>query len=269
MRGYHIGQIQSWINPLFAGAVWAWMLGRSRTSGALFGAICAVKPALALLVLWGLMRRQWQFLLGFGAVFGALSLLALAVYGWADCVDYLSALSYLGRHGESFHQNQSVNGLLHRMLFNGNNLIWAQNQFPPYHPWVYAGTIVSSLLLVGAALFWRPADAHTAPLEDLLIAATSFTMAAPIVWDHHYGVALPIFAVAIPAALALPKHRTVALAVLGVAFVLLANRYRLLEATAPTSFNFLQSTMLLGGLLLLVTLYRLRRARTPAPALTS
>ena len=66
--------------------------------------------------------------------------------------------------------------------------------------------------------------------------------------------------------MASPRQRAATLAALGVAFVLFANRYRLLEATAPTAFNFLQSTMLLGGLVLLVTLYRLRRARSLAAA---
>jgi hypothetical protein len=99
-----------------------------------------------------------------------------------------------------------------------------------------------------------------------MIAGLSFSMAAPIVWDHHYGIALPIFAAALPAALRSPRFGAGTGIALGAAFLLLANRYRILEVTAATAFNVAQSTMLLGALLLLVMLYRLRGDRAAAEA---
>jgi hypothetical protein len=266
VRAYHIGQIQTWINPLFAAGLLAWLTGHRRASGALFGVICAIKPPLALLLVWAALRRQKQFAQGIGLVLVPLAVVSLWLYGWADCADYLSALVYLGRHGESFHQNQSVNGLLHRLLFNGNNLVWSGNEFPPYHLAVYVGTLVSSFLLIGAALFWRRSQADPGSLEDLMIAGLSFSMAAPIVWDHHYGIALPIFAAALPAVLRSPRFGAGSRIALAAAFLLLANRYRILEVTAATVFNVAQSTMLLGALLLLVMLYRLRGDRAAAEA---
>jgi hypothetical protein len=262
VRAYHIGQIQTWIDLLFAAVVWAWMTGRRRASGAFAGAICAIKPALALIVVWGLLRRERRFVTGWALVAVPIAGLSLWAYGVENHLDYLAVLEYIGRHGESFHQNQSLNGLLHRMLFNGNNLVWSSGRFAPYHPVVHAGTVAAWLLLVGMALFYRRGEHQRAPLTDLGIAVLSFTVAAPIAWDHHYGIALPIFAVVLPATLAAPRPLRGGLAMLGAAWVLLANRYRFVDATANTPLNFVQSTLLFGALLLLGLLYRLRRARS-------
>ena len=175
----------------------------------------------------------------------------------ANHLDYLEVLSFLGRHGESFNHNQSFNGLLHRMLGNGDNRVW-ENAFPPFHPFVYAATLVSSLALIGAALFWRRREAAPAPGIDLAIVIVSVTMASPIAWTHHYAVLLPLFALALPEALRVRDGRSTHLALLAVSYLLVANTYRAVNQLAETPVNFLQSYVLLGGLLFLYLLYRLR-----------
>ncbi len=267
VRGFHIGQIQTWIDLLFAGLIWTWMTDRKRASGALAGLVCVIKPTLSLLLLWGLLRRQWHFVTGWAWVVLPVTGISLGAYGLANHVDYVSVLAFIGRHGESFHQNQSMNGLLHRLFFNGNNLVWNANGFAPYHPVVYAGTLLSSLLLVGGALFFRRSEHDGASLVDLLIAVMSISLAAPIVWDHHLGIALPIFAFALPATLSVADRSSMrwGLVLLGVAFVLLSTKFPMADLAANTPVNFLQSYLFFGALLLLWQLYRLRKSGDVLP----
>lgn len=261
VRSYYGGQIQTWIDLLFAALLWAWLEDRKGLSGALAGIICIIKPTLLLLALWALLRRHWSFLLG-GALTAAFAgSVSLWLYGWANHVDYLAALSFISQHGESFHANQSVNGTLNRMLFNGNNRAWEAHLFAPYHPLVYAGTTLSSLGLIASALFFRRRESETAPLSDLLVATLSFTLAAPIVWEHHYGALLPMFAAALPAVLGARPLGRPTLAALAISYALVANNFRVLNRLADTHWNFLQSYVFYGGLLLLAVLYRLRRAQ--------
>ena len=46
--------------------------------------------------------------------------------------------------------NQSVNGLVNRMLFNGNNLEWDAWHFAPPNAIVQLATMLTSALLIGA-----------------------------------------------------------------------------------------------------------------------
>jgi alpha-1,2-mannosyltransferase len=261
VRSYYGGQIQTWIDLMFAAFLLAWLKDRKGLSGALLGVICIIKPALFPLALWALLRRQWRFLAGGVVVAGFAGVLSLWLYGWETHVDYLSVLSFISQHGESFHANQSVNGTLNRMLFNGNNRVWEAHLFAPYNAFVHAGTVVSSLGIIAMALFFRRRESERAPLADMLVAALSFTLAAPIVWEHHYGVLLPMFAAALPAVVGSKHLGRPALALLALAYVLVSNNFRVLNRLADTHWNFLQSYVFYGGLLLLAVLYRLRHAQ--------
>ena len=210
MFAFSLGQLQTWIDLLFASLLLAWLAGRRGLAGWIAGLICLLKPTLALLFIWALLRRQWQFATGLALCVGIFGSVSLALYGLADHLDYLNVLSFLGRHGESYHANQSVNGLFHRLFSNGDSLNFTFDAFPPFHPWVFAATLVSTLGLVASALFWRASDGRRAQFADLLVASFSFTLAAPIVWEHHYGVALPIFAIALPLTLLPPLERLAA-----------------------------------------------------------
>ncbi len=272
VRGYYLGQIQTWIDLLVAGVLWAWLEDRKRVAGVLFSLVCLIKPTLALVALWGLLRREGRFLAGFAAPMALFALLSLALYGWDNHVDYLRVLSYLSRHGEVFHANQSMNGVLNRMFGNGDSLVWDRDLLLAYDPWVHAGTLASSLVLVGLALWAaREGERRLEPL-GLGIAIVCSTLAAPTAWTHHYGVTLPVFALALPAVLALDRNtRRMVLLSLTLSFLLVSNNYRLLNRLHDTPFNLLQSVVYFGGLLLLAVLLRTRaglRARA-APAVAS
>ena len=149
------------------------------------------------------------------------------------------------------------------MLGNGNNREWA-NAFPPFDSRVYAATLAASLLLIAGALFHRRRD--TAPEVDLSILIVSVTIASPIVWTHHYGVFLPLFALTLPVVLETSRGRRLNLAVLAVSYLLVANNYRVVNRLfAETSVNFVQSYVFFGGLLFLGLLYRLRAPAERSP----
>ncbi|MCP5043572.1 MAG: DUF2029 domain-containing protein [bacterium] len=259
VRGYYLGQIQVWIDLLIALVVWAWLEGRRTLGGFLLSLICVIKPTLALVVVWGALRRQWDFIRGFAIPMCGFAVLSLAAYGFANHVDYLQVLSYISQQGEIFHPNQSMNGLLHRLLHNGNSLEWERSVLMIYDPWVHAGTVASSLALMGAGLYASRAREDRAGVLELVIIILCSTLASPTVWTHHYGVTLPLFAITLPAVLALEdRKRTCVLVLLGVAYVLISNNFRLLNRLSETNLNILQSYVYFGGLLFVALLFRLR-----------
>lgn len=231
------------------------------TAGVVGGLICAIKPQLGLLLVWGLMRRQWGFAGPFAIVFGTLAVTTLVLYGIDNNLNYLDVLRYVSRHGEAYYPNQSVNGLLNRLFDNGNNTDFQPGEFPPFNSVVYAVTIATSILIVGAALFWRPAEFARASTIDLLIAGLSFTIASPVAWEHHYGILMPTFAVLLPVILRWPVVGRWSLPVLGLAYVLTANFFNLAQKFAGRPLlTPVQSYVFVGAVIALVLLYLARHA---------
>jgi hypothetical protein len=191
IHAYTLGQAQVWINFLFAGACLCWYEGKKSIAGAAIGLICLIKPQFGLFLIWALMARQWQFILGWAVIFVPATIIALAMFGIGEHIAYLRVLSSLSRSGESFCANQSLNGLLNRLLENGPVLNWEPNAFPPVLPFVRWTTLLFSVLLVGAVLL-RQVN-RRADLADFQLAALAFTMASPIAWEHHYGILPAIF----------------------------------------------------------------------------
>lgn len=256
MRAYELGQVQVWINTLFSFAGVIWLLGRKFIVGMLIGVICLIKPQFSLFLIWALVRREWGFMAGWAAV--VIPGLAMSVYlfGFANHWDYLSVLQFLSQRGEVFYANQSINGLLNRLLGNGVSQYFYPHEFPPYSLVVHVGTIVSSLGLIAVVLFYRPKNGFF----DFLIAGLGFTIASPIAWEHHFGI-LPIyFAALFLVIVSLPPdiRRKPLLITLGVCFVIAGNFFAELKPLGPGIFSLLQSYLLFaaGGVLWL--LYRLR-----------
>ncbi|HET7836617.1 MAG TPA: glycosyltransferase family 87 protein [Variovorax sp.] len=255
------GQIQTALTLLAALALLAWQRGRPVAAGVLIALCACVKPQWAFFVVWALLRRDWRFAAAAVVTGAAVLAVALVAYGFDNVAGYLPVLSFLGRHGESYFINQSVNGLMHRLLFNGINLegrglVWSGTDIPPYHPIVHMATLATSTLMLGIALFWRLRKRPT--LIDMSLVMLSLTIASPVAWEHHYGVLFPIFAVMFPAAMrARPFGRwTPPLFWLG--FMLTSQSFvTLTNLLADTRLNVLQSYIFFGGLLVLAMLYRM------------
>lgn len=259
LKAVSLGQIQASITAALALLLLAWRLGHRASPGLLLGLVCVLKPHFALLALWAAQRREWRFLGAAGAAAALPLAISVGRYGLAPHLDYLGALAFLGRRGESFYPNQSMVGLLHRSLGNGNNVEWIANAFPPYHPAVFAVGAATSLALVAAALVFRaPSRADTMDLAAMLLAVT---LASPIAWEHHYAILAPIFCLLLPGALrpAAPRWE---LWTLGASYLFSANLLAVAQRLAETAWNPLQSYLYFAALLALGLLL----ARRPGDA---
>lgn len=258
-RGFALGQVQSLITACLAGAIALWLAGRPTGAGALVGAAALFKPHYGLLLAFCALRRRWGALAAGSAVAGAGTLAALALFGLENHRDYLAALRLLAERGESFYANFSANGLLNRIagLFDPrhNNTEWS-SRFPPFVPWVYWGTVLTSLgLLALVFLRRRPAPTPTSETADLGFALLGVTMASPIAWEHHYGALIPLLALA-GGALAgagneLPQQLAPALVA---AWALSATFVEPAVRLAGSPWNFLQNYLYFGAIAALAVL---------------
>jgi alpha-1,2-mannosyltransferase len=220
---HDLGQIQVFLNALLALAVLFSVIGWQGLAGICFGVCCLVKPQYGLVLLWSLVRRQWRFTLGLVGVLLPGLAISIARFGLADHLRYLDVVRELSRVGEALWFNQSVNGLLNRLLENGSALRMP-SEYPPYHPVVYALTVLSSVAILALAL-WprRDAPRPNGGVLDLMIMLVAITMASPIAWIHHYGAFLPVFAAAVPALLYARPLRQATVPLFAVSYVAMAN----------------------------------------------
>ncbi|MDM0059223.1 glycosyltransferase family 87 protein [Variovorax fucosicus] len=254
-RGDHLGQIQTLLTFVAALALLAQQRGRPVAAGLLIGICCTIKPQWAFAIFWALMTRQWRFAGAAAAVVACSSAVAMLLYGFQNFFDYLPVLKHVALRGESFYANQSINGLLNRLLSNGNNLEWLGNAFAPFHPAVYLATTLTSVALLAAVFF--TAGTTVGRAEPLALVVATLTLASPIVWDHHYAVMLPILALVFPRWLTFSERRWGQVAVLMLSYLLIAvNLSPVVNASAASAMNFLQSYQLFGGVMLLTMLHR-------------
>jgi alpha-1,2-mannosyltransferase len=261
IRGYSVGQIQVWINSLFAIIFWCWMKDKKGIAGALTGIICLLKPQYSIILGWGIFRQQWTFVLSFAATLLAGLLVSVSVFGVTDHLDYLRVLSFLSKHGDAYYPNQSINGLLNRLFQNGNILVWQGRAWPPFNPWVYGGTLISSIALISMALFWPMKKSEKGSILDFSIVALTCTMASPLAWVHHYGILLPIYAFLLPTLLRRKIFGRITIAYLAISYVLTSNNFAITRALADTPLNIAMSYLLVGGSMVLVCLYLLRNEK--------
>lgn len=253
-RAYFLGQIQTVLNALLVLSLLGWCLGMRLVPGLLVGLACLVKPHLGVVLIWGLARRQWAFvlsatLLGLGGVIGACSL-----YGWRNFVEYFEVVRFISQRGESFHMNNSFNGLMNGILGNGYIHDFSFTSFAPYHPTVHAVTIASSVLLLGVMLFRPQHPTHRAGPIDYSVALATAVLASPIAWEHHYGPLIGIISLLLPV---VAERRSLGgTAILLVSLLLIGHRFVLFEVWGE-SFALAYFYRLLGGLLLLGLLCRL------------
>ena len=257
---YVLGQIQTVVNAAIGVALLCWLTKRERAAGVAVGVACLVKPHFALLLVWGAARRRWPFVAAGAVTAVAGTLVAVAVFGWSEHLSYARVLAHIGERGEALYANQTFNGLLNRLLQPPEHRGWDFHSYPPPLLLVQAGTLVTSVLLVGLAL-WLPRRLRFAgsPL-DLAIACLSVTMASPVAWDHHYGVLLPILVLGAGAAGSVGNCPRWVMPALAVATVATGNLWEpLIDVEAPP-WNIVQSYVLAGALVALATLYRLGTA---------
>ncbi|WP_448148860.1 glycosyltransferase family 87 protein [Labrys miyagiensis] len=258
---FQIGQMQILLGLLFLLACWAVLHERRGLAGSLIALAATVKPQFLPLGLLALWRRDWRFVIGLATVTAASLVLSVGLYGWRTHLDYVNVLEFLSKRGEYQHLNQSVNGILVRWFYDGPSLdrdplgAIPQSAFPPYMAAVYFPTFISSLLMLLTPFFVRARDDdRVSKLLEFCTASLLFTMASPIAWVHHYNILLPIYVVAIKAALERWEGTPAWIALGLLAVSLLLTGFPLVPASDPTmaSLNLVQSHVFLGTLLLVV-----------------
>jgi alpha-1,2-mannosyltransferase len=250
VKGYSLGQIQTVLTAACAGTLLLIATNRSLGAGVLAGGAALVKPTYGALLLWALARRQWRCASGLAVTVAGGVVISSAAFGAVQWADYGRVLSFIGRRGEAFYANQSTNGLLHRLMGHGPVLEWQRNQFAPDDPVVRSLTLVSSAVLILVAIYYRRANRVAVPECDFAAFLIAVTAGAPIAWEHHYGVLLPIAAVATGPALS-TERRTARAVVLIVSLLVSGQYLTVTHATASTPWSFVMSYTLAAALLLL------------------
>ena len=193
-----LGQMQVWINALFAIAILSYIAGYDVLAGIMLGLMASIKPHYALFIIWGLLRGNKRLAIAM-IVTGALGiLLGMREFGFAMYVDYLRGLSFVTQHGESVYTNQSFNGLMGRLFSvkypNAfNNLIWNGYRYPPYSKWIFSFTQITTIAVSVISLIKTKSQGMEARVADFLLMGLGATLASPIAWEHHYGILFPIF----------------------------------------------------------------------------
>ncbi|HET9100656.1 MAG TPA: glycosyltransferase family 87 protein [Acidobacteriaceae bacterium] len=255
INAYRLGQVQTLLNFLVIAGAFLWLRGRRISSAIFIGLTCWLKPQMSLYLLWGLLRRQWSFAISlFITLLAGLSL-SLAVFGWHNTTDYLQVLSFLSRRGDALATNQSLNGLLHRVMHVGSPVTWIYG-YPPYNRSIYLATVCSSALVLALALALPILRHRTRGVADFLVFAMATTMASPIAWEHHYGVFFLVFLLWTPLASIRWKTFFTILTI----YLLMTDMWAPLTPLMFTRWSFLISHVYFGGLaLFLYTLFREQR----------
>ena len=109
VKALELGQIQAWLNALFAFAVWLWLNKFEKSAGIVIATMTLIKPQYLIIYLWGYIRKKHQFFRYFSIVFIAGLLVSVLAFGLENHLDYLKTLSFISKHGESFkNNNQSM-----------------------------------------------------------------------------------------------------------------------------------------------------------------
>jgi alpha-1,2-mannosyltransferase len=257
-----VGQIQTLLTLGFTLAFVCWMAGMEAWAGAILGVMMLVKPQYAVFLLWALVRRK------FSAAAAALICSATgfaascAVFGLKNNLEYIRVLQFIGRRGESYYPNQSINGILNRLQGHANFLEFQAKQFAPENSFVFWGTMLSTLVLLLLAIFYPWGKRRSGGAGDFACILLVSTMASPIAWNHHYAILFPIFVWLWFDDYAWRKSRWDRF-LIAVAYFLTSNMITpLMAMTNIPGWNILTSNLFFGAVLALVLLLR---SETGAP----
>jgi alpha-1,2-mannosyltransferase len=260
MISWRLGQVQGLLDMLFAAACLCWLTRARAAAGVLIGVACLIKPQFSVFLIWALLRREHSFLFGQAMAWGGGLALSVALYGVQTNLDYLEVLTYISRVGEIFWDNTSVNGLVNRLFHPDETLLFDYHKFPPYEWTVHLSTIGSSILIIFFALFVvSRLPAERGSLLDFMAAAFCFTLASPVAWGHHFGIAMPIFAVLLIATGGPASRARSALPFLtaSLCYLIFSIDWNVSDLLAGTRFTIFQSWRLFSAFGVLWLLYHI------------
>lgn len=275
VNGYRLGQVQVFINLAICLMFMCWLENWKLLAGIMVALAAIVKPQYGLILIWALFRKEKDFSIGMLLVLIPTGIASLIVFGFQEHLDYLSTLSVMGQHGEVYRSNQSMNGLLNRLLSGMSTIEFQFYSFAPYNVIVHAGTLISTVLLLLFGLFYRPGSnkgvsAGEQNLNSALDLATMViiaTIVSPIAWSHHYATFWPILILGFLVAIKIFRKQrnwlsVVNLVLLSVSYLFVSNYFywALDDASViDPPRNLLQSYIYFGALILLISLTFMRR----------
>jgi alpha-1,2-mannosyltransferase len=260
MISWRLGQVQGLLDMLFAAACLCWLTGAKATAGLLIGLACLIKPQFSVFLIWALLRREHSFLFGQAIAWGGGLMLSVALYGVQANLDYLEVLTYISRVGEIFWDNTSVNGLVNRLFHPDETLLFDYHKFPSYEWTVHLSTIGSSVLIVFFALFAvARSPGERGSVLDFMAAAFCFTLASPVAWGHHFGIAMPIFAILLIATggAVSQARRVLPFLTASLCYLMFSIDWNVSDLLAGTRFTIFQSWRLFAAFGVLWLLYQM------------
>lgn len=272
-RGLYLHQIQVLIAGLQTLAILLLLAGKENASAVSVGIFASLKPHYLLILPWLALRRRWKALLSALASFAIITALGAIFFGPTNTLIYNTKIVFhMADKGYAFFANQSINGFLNRLFDNGSII---HLRYAPYHPIVYYGTKIGTVLLLAVGIFLpllisRKDRKHLGDenlyrqrsVLELALVMLCITIANPIAWEHTYACLLPICALLFPALYSLKPWRKLTLPAFFFAWVLSAYywgwKYIADTPLSPFISHLLFSAMLICALII-STLWKLKK----------
>jgi alpha-1,2-mannosyltransferase len=170
---------------------------RSVAAAVLLGIAAVLKPALALFLIFFLLRRDWRGALGFALTGVATAALSLVLFGWPENLYWLqtSILQY-SHEWLAVSGNQSIPAFLFRLHAPPDILLDFSVKAPGLGEKLLARVITGLIFLAAAAACLRPsgrvrtketAQAETRMDLQYLLTICLCLVCSPLSWAHYYA----------------------------------------------------------------------------------
>ncbi len=183
-----LGQVDAWVMLSLAATVFAVSRQKWGWAGAALSVAVLLKISPVWLLLYCVLKRQWNLLLAAsGCVALGLSLSLLSLYG-RDLLQFITVV--LPTLGDSplVYQNQSLAAGLARLFTDENNM---RSFAIGVGLWKWVGIVVSAvLLLIGATREKSRNQCLMPSLEGISVAILCALLAGPLTWDHYLAWAM-------------------------------------------------------------------------------
>jgi len=196
-------------------------------------------------------------MLATGIVIG---LASLAMYGWHNNFAYVDLVREISKRGSMVFANESVNGVIHRFIEGPTerSMIFDPGKYSPYIKVVYLCSTAFALAMF--AIAFLPAvlrGTKTPGVLGFVSISVCFTLASPMIWNYHFGILLPVYALVMKPIFDLTesRRRTRLLILLGISWVLCASYMPMTRLLFETPWNLLSAPRFYGGLMLLYVVY--------------
>ncbi len=252
--------IQSLITVLLAMMILFYTLGFEFAAGVIFGLAACLKPNLAPLLVFSLVRRRWRF--AGAAVSTALILISASVVflGVKPWEEYFGRLLPILASGYGYWPNHSLNGLVHRWLGHPTSITVGPESMA-----VDLITRIAALIFLVLSVWPRPVSAYQKKTGigkrwdlframDISIALIFVMLMSPVVWNHYYAWCVVLFAIFFAAGQEI-KFSLWNFILAGLSYILLGTYVLSVKSASSGLPSIVNSTHFFGALLLSVLVW--------------